>query len=471
MDFLIVLTILLFLVYVAVYVIYFFLVSFLSKNRKSFVRNGRYNTSNYYNNFVVIIYSHNNENEVSNLLEILNRQKYPKENYKIYVILDNCTDNSSNRLETIGGANIFRVGDSYTVGKDESVSQLLDRLIAYRNINAYVFLNANRSVDEYFLNSVNHGLMNHDVLTASTVLLGEPKTLKEKIVDAYNTYENNILNTSRSMLGLSCLINSDCCVIKQKVIEKVQCIDFKDVNSELKYSVMLAKLNYKTSFDPNIKTFLNRELYSIRKPSFSYRITLLKNSLPMFLKSSFLFNEFVLSSIQPSVIVLFMLFALLTLVTYFGRIDSKILYSILAVMSVSFLFSLLNSKLKLKQIVLYLFLYPIYSLLLLIRKLPIIKQICDFIDERKNPKHYEKKSFPVTVSAGDKKMKCTISLLEEDGMIRGIFKFKSVLPIYRKESQRIENHVIITLFSLFRPLCYISVIFLHHFIHARIKFF
>ena len=71
----------------------------MSRYRRKFVRNGRYNTANYYNNIVVIIYAHNQEKDVASLLEMLNKQKYPKENYKTYIILDNCTDNSSNMLE------------------------------------------------------------------------------------------------------------------------------------------------------------------------------------------------------------------------------------------------------------------------------------------------------------------------------------------------------------------------------------
>ena len=424
-----VIALMLFLLYIAIYTVYYFLISFMSRKRKQFVRNGRYNTSNYYNNLVVIIYAHNSEKTVAPLLEKLNHQQYPKENYKIYIILDNCTDNSSNMLEMIGGANIFRVGESYTVGKDESISQLLDRLLSFKNIDAYVFLGANRSIDENFLSSVNQGLINHDVLVGATILENEPKTLKEKVLGAYNTYENNILNTSRSMLGLSTLINSDCCVIKQEVIEKVQCIDFKDINTELKYSLMLAKLNYKTSFDPNIITYLKREDYEVRKASFSYRISLLKNSLKILLKSSFMFDEFVLSAIQPSVPILaiFLLFLLWVVVVFnplATLLNSNTILAIIGVLVLSFLYSLLNSKLKVKEMG-YLLLYPIYSFGQLLRKLPIIKQIFDLIDNVKHPKHMERHSFPVVVSAGDKKMNCKIELVEENGMIRAIFEFKN----------------------------------------------
>ena len=419
----------LFIFYIAIFVIYFFLIAFVSKKRRQFVRNGRYLVSNYNNNIVVIVYAHAMEKNIAPLLEMLNKQDYPKENYKTYIILDNCDDDISNKLEMIGGANIFRVGDSYTVGKDESISMLLDRLLSFKNINAYVFLNANRTIDTDFLSAVNHGLMCHDVLVGSTVLKNEPINLKEKILDAYNTYKNNIVNTSRSILGLSTVINSDCCAIKQNVIEMVQCIDFKDINSELKYSVMLSKLNYKSSFDPNIITYLKREDYEIRKPSFSYRVSLLKNSLSNLLKSSFLFDEFVMSTIHPSTLVLIIFFIFMSLIvslfTFESRIlNSNVIIALFAILALSFVYSLTNSKLKVKEMG-YLLLYPMYTFGQLLRRTPIIKQIMDIKDNIEHKKHIEKHSIPVTVSAGDKKMKCTIDLMEENGMIRAIFSFKN----------------------------------------------
>ena len=415
--------------YIAVFVIYFVLISLVSKKRRQFVRNGKYLVSNYNNNIVVIVYALGNEKNTASLLEILNKQDYPKENYKTYIILDNCNEEISNKLEMVGGANIFRVGDNYTVGKDESISMLLDRLLSFKNIDAYVFLNANRSVDTDFISTINHGLMCHDVLVGNTVLKDEPKNLKEKILDSYNTYKNNIINTSRSILGLSVIINSDCCAIKQNVIEMVQCIDFKDINSELKYSVMLSKLNFKTSFDPNIVTYINRNNFKIRKPSFSYRISLLKNSLSNLLKSSFLFNEFVLSAIQPGILALITFFIFMSCIVFLFNFESKILNSnviiaLAIILILSFVYSLTNSKLKIKEMG-YLFLYPIYTLGQLLRKMPIIKQILDIKDNIAQKKHTEKHSIPVMVSAGDKKMKCTIDLIEENGMIRAIFSFKN----------------------------------------------
>ena len=45
--------------------------------------------------FMAIIPAHNEENVIKNLIESLNNQDYPKELLDIYVIADNCTDNTA----------------------------------------------------------------------------------------------------------------------------------------------------------------------------------------------------------------------------------------------------------------------------------------------------------------------------------------------------------------------------------------
>lgn len=47
------------------------------------------------NRFMAIIPAHNEEAVVANLVESLKKQNYKKELYDIYVIADNCTDNTA----------------------------------------------------------------------------------------------------------------------------------------------------------------------------------------------------------------------------------------------------------------------------------------------------------------------------------------------------------------------------------------
>ena len=52
--------------------------------------------------FMAIIPAHNEEAVIGNLLESLNKQDYPKELLDIYVIADNCTDNTAAIARDLG---------------------------------------------------------------------------------------------------------------------------------------------------------------------------------------------------------------------------------------------------------------------------------------------------------------------------------------------------------------------------------
>ena len=203
----------------------------------------------------MIIYARNNESTVVPLLESLNKQNYSRENFQTHIILDHCTDNSSNILEFIGGAKIWRVGENAPVGKDEAVSWLLEGLLSYQNVDAFVFLNAERYIDENFLSAINSNLHNEDVLVGSTDYIVRTKSLLNGIKTTYHSYKDRIFQCARSLMGLATVVDSDVFVIKKEVLDKIRCVDFKDINSELKYTTLLVRNGFIPKFCPLVKTY------------------------------------------------------------------------------------------------------------------------------------------------------------------------------------------------------------------------
>ncbi len=57
--------------------------------------------------FMAIIPAHNEEAVVANLIESLKKQDYPKELFDIYVIADNCTDNTA-KVAKEAGAIVYK---------------------------------------------------------------------------------------------------------------------------------------------------------------------------------------------------------------------------------------------------------------------------------------------------------------------------------------------------------------------------
>ena len=87
------------------------------------------------------------------MLEQLNKQDYPRGNYQIHIILDTCTDDSSNKLEFVGGAKLWRLTDDTPLGRDKAISWLLENILSFKKVDGYVFLNANRVVKSDFLSN------------------------------------------------------------------------------------------------------------------------------------------------------------------------------------------------------------------------------------------------------------------------------------------------------------------------------
>lgn len=407
--------------YSSIFAIYFALIVAMSmkKNREK----SNYNSEN--KNLIVIIYSHNNENTAVNLLEQLNKQDYPKGNYQVHIILDNCTDDSSNKLEFVGGAKLWRLTDEVPFGKDKAVSWLLENLLSFKKVDAYVFLNANRMVKTNFLSCVNKAIQNHPVVVGSTEIFLEDAQYKEKVFSLVNDYNMNIMKLGRAKLNLAVPIDSDITVIRHEVLEKVKCIDFKDANSELKYSFLLTSLNYPPIFVPEVKTYVSSMYYEIKRPDFSFKMSLFKHCFNLKLFTNLSFMEFLFSLFKPNPIILI---AILTIVyayscNYIFFLDFPWSIFLAVFLTVTFAISIYKTNLYTKQL-LYLVSCPFYTLWDVISKTKPINKLIKITAKKKKP-IIEKTTVPVSVTNGRSVFTCYMDLISEDGFKKAIFRYKN----------------------------------------------
>lgn len=424
-DLLVNMLILLF-IYVLTYIIYYTCSVIFSTKVPNLLAKQKNNAHKALHNIVLIIYARNNETTIVPLLESLNKQNYPKENYQTHIILDNCTDNSSNILEFIGGAKIWRVGDSAPIGKDESVSWLLERLISFQNVHAFAFLNADRYVDENFLSAVNTGLYDEQIIVGSTDYIVKTRTPSNLIKSAYNEYSNRIFNTGRSLMGLASVVDSDCFIIKQEVLEKIKCVDFKDLNSELKYTTLLVRNKFIPKYLPTVRTFTSIENYKSRKPSVSFKLSLCWHCLSLLFKSNVKFAEFVLNLMAPNFWMLLIIYTSVTIFTYnyYFLFDYNFVFTMGIILIASFIASIFTAKMKKEQIP-YLMLYPLYSLAKIMLHIPLCGSIMTGICKRKEEAQArEMTTVDICVTDGQNSLKCKLDLISDSGLVKAVFHFK-----------------------------------------------
>lgn len=414
-------------IYIAVYSVYFLVLAIKNLNDRKFRIQHKYNNLSYKNSLCVIIYSHNNEVTLETLVKQLKNQDYPMENFATYVILDNCGDNSEKLFINDNFVQVFNIKDQETIGKDQAISILLEKLSALQNCNAYVFLDATRYIDKDFLTSVNSALMENPVVSGSTVMMGENLSLIKKIKITFHKYYTNFLLSSRALMGLANTIDSDVLIMRQDLMEKIGCIDFQNINTELKYSLLLSRIGCKCTFNPNIKTYVNVDEFDLRIPSITTRLTLFKNCFTQIWGRNFIFNEHVWSLLKPNILIVVAgyIFLLQFSFRYYFMVDFSIVLLSFLALALGFSLSLLNSKLTRKEFV-YLFLYPIYSIGHIFRNFPLCRKIRKTIKERKElVANTQRMTVDVYVTDGKNNIPCKLELISENGLAKVKFLFKN----------------------------------------------
>ncbi|MBR6163310.1 glycosyltransferase family 2 protein [bacterium] len=420
-------------IYFILYTAYFCTIVFASlKKRKAIAEDVQIKK----NNLIVVVYAHNNEATVVSLLESLCKQDYPSSNYQIHIILDKCTDDSSNKLEIIGGAKIWRLQDSEPMGKDKAISWLLENLISFRNVDAFVFLDATSNITNTYLKSINEALQTDDVVVGSTNIVLENPTLKQTMYEKVNKFNNNVIKCGRARLSLCNPINSGNLAIKHDIIKTVQCIDFKDANSELKYSFLLTGSGFKPMFHNEIKTYVFSNDYVPKRATSGFKYSLILNCLKSKLLRNFYFTEFLVSLLKPNPV----LFGILTIaLLFFGiqyqfHIPPVMIIIPAVILLLAFTMSLLKSRLNFSSIG-QIIMFPFYSIFSTIKELSFFKNIFTMKKEDESTR-IEKLTVDVMVTNGKNNYPCTIDLVSESGFKKVIFRYGNKKRESKKECVR-----------------------------------
>ena len=364
-------------IYVALYSFYFLALALRNLNDKTFTNELKYLSAfEDRDNLAVIVYAHNNKKTLANLISELKSQDYPISKFRVFVLLDNCTDDSQDLFVEENFIHVIDIKGVGTIGKDQAVSTLLEKLTDNNYIDSYIFLDADRSIATNFLSIVNVALKRESVISGETILEINCLNIVDRIKAAYQKYHMNFIRKARSLFGLAAMADSGVFIIKRAIVDEIGDVDFKDTNTELKYSMLLSKLKCRCTYNPNIQTLVHPANYIFRKPKISYRLDLFKNCIPQLFSTNFVFTEHICSMLYPNIWLLMIIYAGLFKhsLTYHFIVDVKIVSLTFLVLLIGFGISLINSKMTLEEIG-YLFAYPLYSMCHIIRNFPPIRYI------------------------------------------------------------------------------------------------
>lgn len=205
------------------------------------------------NHFAILIAARNEETVIKNLINSLKKQNYPSNKYDVYVIVNNCTDNTLEVAKN-AGAKIIECKQKVK-SKGEVLKYTFNKLKSNDEIDAYVIFDADNVVHREFLNK-----MNDSINCGYEVVQGFRDT--KNICDNWLSTSYAILyylqslfiNKSRFNFGMSSFLNGTGFMVKKETIDRYG-YDPKTITEDIEYTAICAINGIKIAFNENAITY------------------------------------------------------------------------------------------------------------------------------------------------------------------------------------------------------------------------
>lgn len=125
--------------------------------------------------FAIIVPAHNEEKMISKTIYSLSGLIYPKRNYDVFVIADNCTDQTALIARNLG-VNVLERNNESKKGKGYALRWAFDKIIDYeKRYDAIVVIDADSLVSGNFLEVMNHYMAKgSEVIQSADLVLSKP---------------------------------------------------------------------------------------------------------------------------------------------------------------------------------------------------------------------------------------------------------------------------------------------------------
>ena len=182
-------------------IFYYFVSLFVRKKEKDYEFS--------YHNYAVLICARNEEAVIADLLQSLNNQSYPADRFHVFVMADNCSDDTAEIARNNGATVYIRYNDRL-VGKGYALEELLKNIERdYGDVfDGYMVFDADNILKKDYIEQMNISYCQGNRIIAGYI---NSKNYDSNWISAgYSLFllkKNRYLNNARYLLGLSCAIN------------------------------------------------------------------------------------------------------------------------------------------------------------------------------------------------------------------------------------------------------------------------
>ena len=203
------------------------------------------------NSYGILIAARNEENVIGNLIDSLKNQNYPSDLISIYVVADNCTDNTSSVAKE-HGAIVYERYNTSKIGKGYALNFLLNKIKEESTMpDAFIVFDADNIVDSNYVSEINKTFNNgYQVITGyrNTKNYGD-----NWISSGYGLWflrEAMYLNQPRWKIGSSCGVSGTGFLFSSKVLEECGGWNFHLLTEDIEFTADCIVNNRKIGYCP-----------------------------------------------------------------------------------------------------------------------------------------------------------------------------------------------------------------------------
>ena len=173
--------------------------------------------------FAVLIAARNERSVIGELIDSINAQDYPAHLIKIFVIADNCTDDTA-LIAQAHGAEVYTRRDSLHVGKGYALNFLLEKIARdypAGSFDAFIVLDADNVIAPNYITEMNKTFSDgYGIITSYR----NSKNYGDNWISAgyalWFLREARYLNNARMLLGSSCAVSGTGFLFSGEILER-----------------------------------------------------------------------------------------------------------------------------------------------------------------------------------------------------------------------------------------------------------
>ncbi len=204
--------------------------------------------------FACLIPARNEAAVIGELVRSLREQDYPSELVEIYVIPNNCTDDTE-RMACRAGAKIINVRGPVR-NKGDVLHQAVDELIQREDIDCFMLFDADNVADRGYLRAMNDAFLNGADVTKSRIEAKNP--YDSWVSGCYGLYYNifNLFfNESRARIGIAPKLIGTGLGIRREVLLSMGGWNTVTIAEDTEFNALCVNKGYKICWVPKAVTY------------------------------------------------------------------------------------------------------------------------------------------------------------------------------------------------------------------------